>query len=268
VKHTPRKRFGQHFLHDPRVIDNIVEAINPSPGDTLIEIGPGLGALTLPLLDRGCKVVAIDIDRDVLAYLRSLNIDSATLELIESDALKFDFKALSERLQQKLRVIGNLPYNISTPLLFHLFQSSDCLSDMHFMLQKEVIDRMVAAPANKTYGRLSVMVQAKANAESLFDIGPGAFKPPPKVTSSIVRILPNTVAHAVLNQPLLATIVSGAFSQRRKTSRNALKPWLSEDDWQALQLDPNRRPETLSVAEFIAIANYVHTHTGASASNG
>jgi len=258
VKHTPRKRFGQHFLHDPRVISRIIDAINPQQNEILVEIGPGLGALTQPLLETGCNIIALDIDRDVLAALETLHISPERLQLIEADALKFDFVALSQKLNRPLRVIGNLPYNISTPLLFHLLSASNNIADMHFMLQKEVIDRMVAVPANKTYGRLSVMVQAKAMAESLFDIGPGAFKPPPKVTSSMVRIIPSASATAEACDPsTFSAVVSSAFNQRRKTCRNALKAYLNEADWMALGIDPVRRPETLSVAEFTKIANRV-----------
>jgi 16S rRNA (adenine1518-N6/adenine1519-N6)-dimethyltransferase len=257
MKHQARKRFGQHFLHDPQVIGRIIDAINPNPGDVLIEIGPGLGAITLPLIQMGVRVIALDIDRDVLRILSEQQIPGDQLRLIEADALRFDFKSLSNELGQPLRVIGNLPYNISTPLLFHLLESAASISDMHFMLQKEVIDRMVAGPGSKTYGRLSVMVQAQARAESLFDVGPGAFKPPPKVVSSIVRVIPTIdTAIAVLDQALFGTIVTGAFSQRRKTCRNALRPWLNDEDFIALNLDPTRRPETLGVSEFAQIAHF------------
>lgn len=258
TKHVARKRFGQHFLHDPRAIASIIGAIDPKPNETLVEIGPGLGALTVPLVNLGCRIIAIDIDTDVLAHLQSLAIEPDRLELIAADALNFDFKALQLRLGQPLRIIGNLPYNISTPLLFHLLDSGAQISDMVFMLQKEVIDRMVSSPSHKTYGRLSVMVQAKASAESLFDVGPGAFKPPPKVTSSIVRVTPfETAPFMVGDTKLFAAVVVTAFSQRRKTLRNALSKWLKDSDFVLLNIDPKRRPETLSPAEFASIARFI-----------
>jgi len=262
-RHVARKRFGQHFLHDPRVIARIIDAIAPKPHETLVEIGPGLGALTIPLLNLGVRIIAIDIDRDVLAHLTSLAVPPERLELIEADALAYDFAGLSQRLGQPLRVIGNLPYNISTPLLFHLLDQAHHLSDMHFMLQKEVIDRMVAAPNRKTYGRLSVMVQAKAAAMSLFDVGPGAFKPPPKVTSSIVRLQPlGTPLVSAVAQGLFAKVVASAFGQRRKTLRNALSLWLTDGDFCQLNLDPSCRAETLTPAQFAHIAQYLYTRPG------
>ena len=254
MPHTPRKRFGQNFLHDPGVIGRILAAIAPRPGDHLVEIGPGEGAITAGLLERAGTLDAIEIDRDLFAALSARFGDSG-LRLHGADALKFDFCALAVD-GVPLRVVGNLPYNISTPLLFRLLEQAACIRDMHLMLQKEVVDRMAATAGSKTYGRLSVALQARCTVTPLFDIGPGAFRPRPKVESAFVRLepfekLPFTIATgAVFNLVLLR-----AFGQRRKTLRNALKGVVTADDLLSLGIDPALRPEQLDVAGFAAIAS-------------
>jgi 16S rRNA (adenine1518-N6/adenine1519-N6)-dimethyltransferase len=253
--HRPRKRFGQHFLHDPQIIQRIVNAIHPEADDHIVEIGPGQGALTLALLQTLSAIDVVEIDRDLVDYLTRLNIDK--LHIHQCDALKFDFCSLQQ--DNKLRIVGNLPYNISTPLLFHLIRFRHCIQDMFFMLQKEVIDRIVAKPGNKTYGRLSVMMQYYCEVEDLFSIAPGAFRPPPKVWSSIVRLIPHAQAPFTLNGPeqQFSQIVQQAFSQRRKTLRNSLKQWLSEEEITAAGIDPTLRPEQLELDAFVRLANAV-----------
>jgi len=236
--HRPRKRFGQHFLHDPRVLARIVDAIAPQPGDVLVEIGPGEGALTRPLLERAQALHAIEVDRDLAARLREL----PGLTLHEGDALAFDFA----RLPAGMRLVGNLPYNISTPLLFQLARYADRVRDMHFMLQLEVVERMVAAPSTSDYGRLSVALQARFAMEKLFTVSKGAFRPPPKVESAVVRLLP-------LTQPLHvdAELLRKAFSARRKQLRNAL-PGV---DFARAGIDPQLRPENLSPQDYARISS-------------
>ena len=248
MRHQARKRFGQHFLADLGVIEAIVAAIDPRPGEALVEIGPGLGALTLPLLARCEKLTVVELDRDLAARLRP----NPALEVIESDALKLDFSALAAGRAHKLRLVGNLPYNISTPILFHLLPAADLVQDQHFMLQKEVVDRMAAAPATKAYGRLSVMLQWRYHIESLFDVPPHAFEPPPRVDSSVVRMLP-WPEPAALDAALLEELVQVAFSQRRKLLRHTLGRWLEARGWGG-EFDVQRRAEEVPVAGFVALA--------------
>jgi 16S rRNA (adenine1518-N6/adenine1519-N6)-dimethyltransferase len=246
--HIPRKRFGQHFLTDKILIDEIVDLINPKAGETVVEIGPGLGAMTLPLLARHQPLTVIELDRDLAARLRKRD----DVEVIESDVLKVDFRALSIAKGAKLRVVGNLPYNISTPILFHLLDAVDVVVDQHFMLQKEVVDRMAAAPGNKDYGRLSVMLQWRYHIESVLDVPPESFDPPPRVDSAIVRMRPLATPPA-LDPKLLGELVASAFSQRRKLLRHSLGKWLAEKGYPG-QFDLQRRAEEVPVAEFVALA--------------
>jgi 16S rRNA (adenine1518-N6/adenine1519-N6)-dimethyltransferase len=251
VHHVARKRFGQHFLADRQCVRRIVDAVDPRPDDLMVEIGPGLGALTRPLLERVRHLTAVEIDRDIAAALR-MEFAPDRLTVCEQDALEFDFAALGAGL----RVVGNLPYNISTPILFHLAAARPALQDLHLMLQKEVVDRMAAAPATPAYGRLSVMLQYRFEVDPLFGVPPSAFRPPPKVHSTVVRLRPVRVpAVAARDESLLAQIVTKAFGQRRKTLRNALKGLVSEDALIALGIDPGVRGEALPIAAFVAIAN-------------
>jgi 16S rRNA (adenine1518-N6/adenine1519-N6)-dimethyltransferase len=251
--HVTRKRFGQHFLHDQRVIDRIVDSIAPLPGERLVEIGPGLGAITLPLLQRIGVMDAVEIDRDVIRSLRETTQALGSLYLHEADALKFDFGSLRDA--RRLRVVGNLPYNISTPLLFHLIDYREHILDMHFMLQKEVVDRMSATADTEHYGRLTVMLAPWVAVQPLFDIGPGAFRPPPRVTSTFVRLTPHvTSPFAIADYRAYARVVSAGFSQRRKTLRNALKPLLSAAEIAATGIDPGVRAEVLTPVKFAALA--------------
>jgi 16S rRNA (adenine1518-N6/adenine1519-N6)-dimethyltransferase len=251
----PRKRFGQHFLHDRHVIDRIIQAIQPQTDDQLIEIGPGRGALTLPLLAQVGQLDIVEIDRDLVQWWQEKSLSN--LSIHAGDALKLDYCALQREPARKLRVIGNLPYNISTPLLFHLFENLQCIQDMHFMLQKEVVDRMCAVAAEPAYGRLSVMVQFYCEVTQLFDVGAGAFTPPPKVESSIVRLVPHAANKYNVNPQHLQRIVSQAFNQRRKTLRNSLKHYFSSEQLEALGVDPGIRPERLELATFIKLAQHV-----------
>ncbi|MFT7776546.1 16S rRNA (adenine(1518)-N(6)/adenine(1519)-N(6))-dimethyltransferase RsmA [Roseateles sp.] len=246
--HIPRKRFGQHFLTDAVLIDAIIDLIAPQPGDTLVEIGPGLGAMTLPLLERHKPLTVIELDRDLAARLRKRD----DVEVIESDVLKVDFKALAAAKGARLRVVGNLPYNISTPILFHLLDAVDDVVDQHFMLQKEVVDRMAAGPGGKDYGRLSVMLQWRYDIESVLDVPPEAFDPPPRVDSAIVRMQPLKTPPAV-SPKLLGELVASAFSQRRKLLRHSLGKWLAERSYSG-HFDLQRRAEEVPVDEFVALA--------------
>ena len=249
--HRARKRFGQNFLVDQNIIRRIVDAIAPKPGETVVEIGPGLAALTEPLLERCGKMQVVEIDRDLVARLRERFGDELTIN--EGDALKFDFAALGH----DLRVVGNLPYNISTPLLFHLAECAEHICDMTFMLQKEVVERMVAAPDEEAYGRLGVMLQYRFEIAKLFDVSPGCFRPVPKVVSAIVRLKPRPVAAlGAQDEKLLGKIVTAAFGQRRKTLRNTLAAFLTADALSALGIDPGARGETLSVEDFVRISNH------------
>jgi 16S rRNA (adenine1518-N6/adenine1519-N6)-dimethyltransferase len=250
----PRKRFGQHFLHDQYVIARIIQAINPQAEDQLIEIGPGRGAITLPLLEHVRQLAIIEIDRDLVQWWQTQS--HPNLIIHARDALKIDYCALQNDPQRKLRIVGNLPYNISTPILFHLFEHLHCIQDMHFMLQKEVVDRMCAAAGSPDYGRLSVMVQYYCEVTQLFDVSAGAFTPPPKVESSIVRLRPHAPGKYQVDQQTLQQIVAQAFSQRRKTLRNSLKHWFSADQIQAIGIDPGIRPEQLDLAAFIKLAQH------------
>lgn len=260
-----RKRFGQHFLHEQGVIDRIMSLLAPDADDALIEIGPGQGALTTPLLDRVKRLSVIEIDRDLLAEWNTRAASDPRLDVIAGDALRVDYAALSERRGGGLRLIGNLPYNISSPLLFALLASPAPITDMHFMLQKEVVDRMTAEPGGRDYGRLTVSVAARAHAQALFDVGPGAFNPPPKVMSSVVRITPRAPDFAIDNPDLFDQLVTAAFSQRRKTLRNAVRAYLSAEDIAACDIDPTLRPERLAAADFARLAN--HAAAGASERN-
>ena len=255
VAHTARRRFGQNFLVDVPIIGRIVDAIAPSPEDLMVEIGPGLGALTRPLLKRLEHLHVLEIDRDLIARLKTSK-EAEQITIHEGDALKFDFTQIAGQGTLPLRVVGNLPYNISTPILFHLSQFSDQIRDMTFMLQKEVVMRMVAAPGEPEYGRLSVMLQYRYRMGHLFDVPPEAFRPQPRVTSSIVRMVPlPSEARTARDEALFGKIVTAAFGQRRKTLRNALRGLLTENDFNRLGLDAGLRGETLSVADFVAIAN-------------
>jgi 16S rRNA (adenine1518-N6/adenine1519-N6)-dimethyltransferase len=252
--HRARKRFGQHFLHDPGVLARIVAAIDPQPGERIVEIGPGRGALTLPLLERCRRLDAIEIDRDLAAELPARAAGAGELVVHVADALEFDFAALRGS-GARLRVCGNRPYNVSTPLLFHLLESRAAIADMHFMLQKEVVDRMVAPPGGKEYGRLTVMLAAACAAKSLFRVGRGAFQPPPSVDSAVVRLVPHAADPFPLpDRARFARLVAAAFSMRRKTLRNSLRGLVDEAGFAAAGIDAGRRPETLAPAEFGRLA--------------
>jgi len=242
----PRKRFGQHFLHDPGVLKQIVDAIDPAPGDAIVEIGPGDGALTRPLLGRIDHLTAIEIDRDLAAGL-AREFPSRRLTLVSADVLDFDFSALPSNL----RIVGNLPYNISTPILFHLARFAGRVRDMHFMLQREVVERMVARHSTPDYGRLSVMLQTRFGMRKLFNVAPGAFRPPPKVESAVVRLVPLR-EKMECDAAMFEKVVREAFSARRKTLRNALP--LGPVDFEALGIDPRLRPENLAPADYVRIA--------------
>ena len=258
MNHRPRKRFGQHFLHDGRVIQLIVAAIAPRPGDRIVEIGPGLGALTGPLLERCETMDAVELDRDLAARLQATDwVREGRLRLHQGDAQRFDYTALAGP-GEKLRIVGNLPYNISTPLLFHLLAHARALQDIHVMLQKEVADRLAAAPGAQAYGRLSVMVQYRCRVETLLQVGPEAFRPPPKVESTVVRLIPRDVpAVAVTNEKVFEEIVRRAFAQRRKTLRNALRGLLEPADMESVGVDPGARAGVLGLEEFAALSNAV-----------
>lgn len=247
MKHVARKRFGQHFLTDAGILGAIIDVIDPQPGQALVEIGPGLGALTNPLVARCERLTVIELDRDLAARLRK----RPELNVVESDVLRVDFAALATQLGQKLRVVGNLPYNISTPILFHLLEAVDHVADQHFMLQKEVVDRMAAAPGNKDYGRLTVMLQWRYQIESVLDVPPEAFDPPPRVDSAVVRMLPLPLPPGI-NAALLGELVTVAFSQRRKILRNTLGRWLDERGF-AGEFDTQRRAEEVPVADYLAL---------------
>ena len=250
MKHIPRKRFGQHFLSDPAIIDAIVRAIDPRPGQPMVEIGPGLAALTQPLVERLGRLTVIELDRDLAARLRA----HPQLEVIESDVLKVDFAQLQKaQAAPKLRVCGNLPYNISSPILFHLLPFAAHIEDQHFMLQKEVIDRMVAAPSTGDYGRLSVMLQWRYAMENVLFVPPAAFEPPPRVDSAVVRMVPRP-DFAPIDPALLSELVQVAFSQRRKLLRHTLGKWLEARGFGG-PFDVQRRAEEVPVAEYLALAD-------------
>lgn len=253
--HTPRKRFGQNFLADPHYVARIVAAIAPTAGDNVVEIGPGLAALTAPLIERAGRITAIEIDRDLAAGLARA-YPPGRLNLIVGDALEFDFATLGTRL----RVVGNLPYYISSPLLFHLAQYDAVLADIHVMLQKEVVDRMTAVPATKDYGRLTVMLQAKFGVTRLFVVQAGAFRPAPKVESAVARLVPLGAAKpAIADEALFARVVAAAFGQRRKTLRNALAEICDAGELRDAGIDPAARGETIAVTDFVRLANRLAT---------
>lgn len=253
--HRPRKRFGQHFLHDRNIIHKMLLAIQAHPGDFLVEIGPGLGALTLPLLEQCGRLTAVELDRDLIAPLAERAAGKGELRVIQADALATDLRALPPP-GIKVRLVGNLPYNISTPLLFHFLEQAEAIHDMHFLLQKEVVQRMSAAPGGKEYGRLTVMLAARCRVEPLFRVSAGAFTPPPKVESAFVRLTPYAQRPFEISDPeRFSTLVRQAFSQRRKTLRNALRGLLDETAIRNAGLDPGARPETLHAREFARLAD-------------
>ena len=253
MKHVARKRFGQNFLTDKFVLDNIIDAIGPQPGQAMVEIGPGLAAMTALLLRRLGHLHVVELDRDLVARLeKSFSRDKLTIHA--GDALKFDFGQIPVPAGQKLRVVGNLPYNISSPLLFHLAEFAHLVEDQHFMLQKEVVERMVAEPGSKTYGRLSVMLQWRYDMALLFIVPPTAFDPPPQVESAIVRMVP-TRRQLACDGATLEAVVLKAFSQRRKVIRNCLAGMFTEDQIAAAGIDPGSRPETVGLAQYVALAN-------------
>ena len=254
LRHRPRKRFGQHFLRDASVIQHIVASIRPAAGERLVEIGPGLGALTVPLLAAARELDVVELDRDLLEPLRARCASFGTLRIHHADALDFNFAAL-RGAGARLRVTGNLPYNISTPLLFHLLAQAEHLLDLHFMLQQEVVARMAARPGEEAYGRLSVMLQYRCQIEPLFTVGPEAFRPSPQVWSAVVRLVPReTRTVAVRDESCFAEIVRRAFAQRRKTLRNSLRELLDAGQIEAAGIDPGARPETLSLEAFAALS--------------
>jgi 16S rRNA (adenine1518-N6/adenine1519-N6)-dimethyltransferase len=250
--HRPRKRFGQHFLKDPGVIDAIIQTVGATKSDTVVEIGPGLGAITRSLATRAGTLHAIELDRDLIAKLRHEYAAAANVTVHEADALRFDYSSLGE----SLRIVGNLPYNISTPLLFHLLNYRDCIVDMHFMLQKEVVDRMAASPGSKSYGRLGIMLGCHFQIDALFDVAREAFDPPPKVTSAVVRLAPLPAGtYAINDEERLSRLVATAFSQRRKTIRNSLSKVVDEVQLIDAGIDPGLRPEAISIADYVRLAN-------------
>ncbi|MGY6090169.1 16S rRNA (adenine(1518)-N(6)/adenine(1519)-N(6))-dimethyltransferase RsmA [Avibacterium paragallinarum] len=261
--HTARKRFGQNFLSDDNIIQSIVAAIYPQPDQFLVEIGPGLGALTEPVAERVSHLTVVELDRDLAHRLRHHPFLHQKLTVIEADAMQFDFAELyhDEHLaekNQKLRIFGNLPYNISTPLMFHLFNYCEQIQDMHFMLQKEVVKRLCAAPNSKAYGRLTIMAQYFCQVMPVLEVPPTAFKPAPKVDSAVVRLIPHsTLPHPVKDLYWLNRVCTQAFNQRRKTLRNALSTLFSAEDLTALGVDLNARAENLSIADYARLANWL-----------
>lgn len=252
MKHIPRKRFGQNFLTDDGVLHDIIRAIDPQPDDVMVEIGPGLAAMTKLLLQSLQQLHVVELDRDLVARLQK-NFDPARLVIHSADALQFDFASIPVAGGGKLRVVGNLPYNISSPLLFHLAQIAPQVQDQHFMLQKEVVERMVAEPGGKEYGRLSVMLQWRYHMDLLFVVPPAAFDPPPRVDSAIVRMIP-LEAPLACDAARLEQVVTKAFSQRRKVMRNCLSGMFAENELIDAGIDPQARPETVPVAQFVALA--------------
>ncbi len=252
--HRPRKRFGQNFLQNQHVINDILRAFNPQSADRVVEIGPGLGALTIPLLRRLDSLTAIEIDTDLQAHLAGMPQALGKLRLIHADALTVDYGQLGEHL----RIIGNLPYNISTPLLLHVLKYVHHIDDMHFMLQKEVVERLVAGPGSKTYGRISVMVQYLCEVEQLFIVPATAFYPQPKVESAIIRLIPYQVSpYPYVKFSVLEQLVASAFSMRRKTLANNLKGLINAGDLERLGIDPKRRPEQISVTDYVQLAKFI-----------
>ncbi len=259
MRHIPKKRFGQNFLRDGNIIRSCVEAIRPQADDLMVEIGPGLGALTQPLLKVLNHLHAVELDRDIVGWMES-HYPASKITIHNIDALKFDFTTLlaASRPEEKVRVVGNLPYNISTPILFHLLEGVAHITDMHFMLQKEVVERMVAAPSTSEYGRLSVMLQYRLQMEYLFTVPPESFDPAPKVESAFVRAIPHaTLPYPATDEVLFAKVVMAAFGQRRKTLRNTLKGLLDDAGFAALNIEPQLRAENLGLEQFVSIANYL-----------
>jgi len=255
MSHTPRKRFGQNFLHDHNIIYNIISSIQAQPNEHWVEIGPGQGALTVPLLGEGVQLDVVELDRDLVSLLKQKFNEQPRLQIHSGDALRFDFSTLIKH-NEKLRVIGNLPYNISTPLMFHLLDNAAIIEDMHFMLQKEVVDRICAAPGSKKYGRLSVMMQYYCATEMLFEVPPESFDPVPQVTSAIIKLVPHQQPPVQVDDVAkLNKVVTQAFSQRRKTLRNSLKKLIDEQDIAKLGIDPTARAETLSLSDFANLSN-------------
>jgi len=252
-QHTPRKRFGQNFLQDDWISARIIEQIRPRAGDHLVEIGPGQGALTRPLLEHDIELDVVELDRDLVPRLRDFAPGRAGYRVHEQDALRLDLGTIATN-NERLRVVGNLPYNISTPLLFHMLSQLDYVEDMHFMLQKEVVERVAAGPGGRDYGRLSVMVQHYCLVESVLDIGPECFFPVPKVDSALVRLTPHETPSSV-DSEVLATVVRKAFSQRRKTLRNTLKGMIDEDSIRACGIDPSLRPEQIDLEGYRRLAS-------------
>ncbi|PZN74667.1 MAG: 16S rRNA (adenine(1518)-N(6)/adenine(1519)-N(6))-dimethyltransferase [Candidatus Methylumidiphilus alinenensis] len=253
MNHKPRKRFGQNFLTDERVVHGIVSAISPRADEQLVEIGPGLGALTRWLLQECGRLDVVELDRDLVEVLRAKFAAEEKLHIHSADALKFDFSSLADG-GRRLRVIGNLPYNISTPLLFHLFDQSACIKDMHFMLQKEVVERLCAEPGEKEYGRLSVMARYYCDMEPLMDVYPESFNPQPKIISSVIRLVPHDKKPVSVAPDILNRVVAAAFSQRRKTLRNALSTLFTSSEIESLGLDPGTRAERLSLGDYGLLA--------------
>ncbi|MGJ7903691.1 16S rRNA (adenine(1518)-N(6)/adenine(1519)-N(6))-dimethyltransferase RsmA [Lysobacter sp. 1R34A] len=257
-KPEAKKHLGQHFLHDGGIIAMIVHAVDPKPGDRLVEIGPGQGAITFPLLDRHGELTVIEFDRDLIFPLTDGARAHGTLEVIHRDVLTVDFTALAN--EDKIRLVGNLPYNLSSPILFHALDHAAAIRDMHFMLQKEVVDRMAAGPGSKVFGRLSVMLQAYCQVIALFDVPPGAFRPPPKVDSAVVRMIPHAPDKiGIVDRALFARVVRDAFGQRRKTLRNALSQVCDGAAIEAAGLRPDARAEQIEVADFVTLANSLAT---------
>ncbi|NOQ35607.1 MAG: 16S rRNA (adenine(1518)-N(6)/adenine(1519)-N(6))-dimethyltransferase RsmA [Methylococcaceae bacterium] len=256
MSHKARKRFGQNFLQDHNIIYQILAHIHANKDQHWVEIGPGQGALTEPLLKTGATLDIVELDRDLVVFLKEKFSLQENLTIHSGDALNFDFQALA-KTNEKLRIIGNLPYNISTPLLFHLLANADSIADMHFMLQKEVVDRICASAGNKKYGRLTVMMQYYCHSEHLFDVPPESFDPIPKVMSAIVRCVPHSKPPVDVDVTVLNTVVTHAFSQRRKTIRNSLKKLLEETEIEALDINPKARAEEINLEEFAKLANFL-----------
>ncbi|SET61972.1 16S rRNA (adenine(1518)-N(6)/adenine(1519)-N(6))-dimethyltransferase RsmA [Thalassotalea agarivorans] len=254
--HQAKKRFGQNFLHNDAIISQIVDAINPEPGENLVEIGPGLGALTEPVVERAGNISVVELDRDLAHRLRHHPFLAPHLTIHEIDALKFDFASLADEMP--LRIFGNLPYNISTPLIFHLLSFKDKVQDMHFMLQKEVVERMAAGPNSKAYGRLSIMTQYQCKVIPVMEIGPEAFTPPPKVDSAIVRLIPHgEIPYPAKNLATLNQVCLSAFNQRRKTLRNSFKKLLTAEEIIECGVDPTLRPENVTIKQYVDLANFL-----------
>ncbi len=259
--HQPRKRFGQNFLTDPHIIDNIVRAVRPQPTDTLVEIGPGLGAITEQLIDQVGQMAVVELDRDLIPHLKISFATRKNFHIYEGDALKFEFRRVLDDLGgQKLRVVGNLPYNISTPLMFHLLSYNQMVQDMHFMLQKEVVERLAAGVGDDAYGRLGIMVKYYCQVEPLFNVPPTAFDPPPKVESAIVRLIPHaTPPVSTVSPEALGKLVTQAFSQRRKTVRNALKSVATDTILEQAGINPDFRPEQISLGQYARLNDLIIT---------